>query len=208
MTLSLLFCAIVPNGTDLRPAYIYGNDIFTRTVRALWRTDTSTNVFPSIHVFNSVTLALAYHHCARLRGRKWLWVRVSADLLCVSIILSTMLLKQHSVFDVMGASSCSDAGRRGRCRCPAHSALGCLSPQPSPCAARAFLNVYRFLKRGRFLFAIFRGIGWPPKRACVCSVPQIVFYVQSPLKPPPTRSSALRLKLYLFALSKKIRAAS
>lgn len=27
MTLSLLFCAIVPNGTDLRPAYIYGNDI-------------------------------------------------------------------------------------------------------------------------------------------------------------------------------------
>ena len=102
MTLSLLFCAIVPNGTDLRPAYIYGNDIFTRTVRALWRTDTSTNVFPSIHVFNSVTLALAYHHCARLRGRKWLWVRVSADLLCVSIILSTMLLKQHSVIDVMG----------------------------------------------------------------------------------------------------------
>ena len=79
MTLSLLFCAIVPNGTDLRPAYIYGNDIFTRTVRALWRTDTSTNVFPSIHVFNSVTLALAY-----------------------SIILSTMLLKQHSVIDVMG----------------------------------------------------------------------------------------------------------
>ena len=102
MTLSLLFCAIVPNGTDLRPAYIYGNDIFTRTVRALWRTDTPTNVFPSIHVFNSVTLALAYHHCARLRGRKWLWVRVSADLLCVSIILSTMLLKQHSVIDVMG----------------------------------------------------------------------------------------------------------
>ena len=60
MTLSLLFCAIVPNGTDLRPAYIYGNDIFTRAVRALWRTDTPTNVFPSIHVFNSVTLALAY----------------------------------------------------------------------------------------------------------------------------------------------------
>ena len=106
MTLSLLFCAIVPNGTDLRPAYIYGNDIFTRTVRALWRTDTPTNVFPSIHVFNSVTLALAYHHCARLRGRKWLWVRVSADLLCVSIILSTMLLK---------------ALRMGRCGASSHT---------------------------------------------------------------------------------------
>ena len=181
MTLSLLFCAIVPNGTDLRPAYIYGNDIFTRTVRALWRTDTPTNVFPSIHVFNSVTLALAYHHCARLRGRKWLWVRVSADLLCVSIILSTMLLKQHSVFDVDGRHHPgSDAGRRGRCRCPAHSALGCLSPQPSPCAARTFLNVYRFLKRGRFLFAIFRGRGYNSGKAlrvgrCGASSPTNVF---------------------------------
>ena len=99
MTLSLLFCAIVPNGVDLRPARIAGNDIFTRLVRGLWRTDTSTNVFPSIHVFNSVTLVLAYHRCARLRDRKWLWVKICADVLCVAIILSTLLLKQHSVID-------------------------------------------------------------------------------------------------------------
>ena len=102
MTMTLLFYAIVPNGLALRPKYVPGTDIFAQLVRMIYRSDTPMNVCPSIHVFNSVTLALAYHHCARLRGRKWLWVRVSADLLCVSIILSTMLLKQHSVFDVMG----------------------------------------------------------------------------------------------------------
>ena len=102
MTMALLFYAIVPNGLALRPKYVPGTDIFAQLVRMIYRSDTPMNVCPSIHVFNSVTLALAYHHCARLRGRKWLWVRVSADLLCVSIILSTMLLKQHSVIDVMG----------------------------------------------------------------------------------------------------------
>ena len=102
MTIALACYVILPTGLDLRPYYVPGTDLFARAVRMLYRTDTATNVCPSIHVFNSVTLALAYHHCARLRGRKWLWVRVSADLLCVSIILSTMLLKQHSVFDVIG----------------------------------------------------------------------------------------------------------
>ena len=102
MTIALACYVILPTGLDLRPYYVPGTDLFARAVRMLYRTDTATNVCPSIHVFNSVTLALAYHHCARLRGRKWLWVRVSADLLCVSIILSTMLLKQHSVIDVMG----------------------------------------------------------------------------------------------------------
>ena len=102
MTMTLLFYAIVPNGLALRPKYVPGTDIFAQLVRMIYRSDTPMNVCPSIHVFNSVTLALAYHHCTRLRGRKWLWVRVSADLLCVSIILSTMLLKQHSVIDVMG----------------------------------------------------------------------------------------------------------
>ena len=102
MTIALACYAVLPTALDLRPYWVPGSDIFAQTVRFLYRTDTATNVCPSIHVFNSVTLALAYHHCARLRGRKWLWVRVSADLLCVSIILSTMLLKQHSVIDVMG----------------------------------------------------------------------------------------------------------
>jgi len=100
MTLSLLFCALVPNGVALRPHSIPGNDIFAQAVRLLWRTDTSTNVCPSIHVFNSVTVAMAYHRSTCFDDQRYRWVRVSAHLLNLSIILSTMFLKQHSVIDV------------------------------------------------------------------------------------------------------------
>ena len=61
MTMALLFYAIVPNGLALRPRYVPGNDIFSKSVRSLYRTDTPMNVCPSIHVFNSVTLMLAYY---------------------------------------------------------------------------------------------------------------------------------------------------
>lgn len=100
MTLSLLFCAIVPNGVHLRPAYVAGNDIFANAVRGLYRVDTSTNVCPSIHVFNSVTLALAYMRSSCFAGVRRRPLRIAAGVLNVSIILSTMLLKQHSVIDV------------------------------------------------------------------------------------------------------------
>ncbi len=99
MTISLLFCAVVPNGIYLRPRYVPGNDIFAVLVRGLYRTDTATNVFPSIHVFNSVTLDMAYQRSSCFAGRRRRLVRWGAHILDVSIILSTLLLKQHSVLD-------------------------------------------------------------------------------------------------------------
>ena len=56
MTIALACYVILPTGLALRPYYVPGNDFFARTVRTLYRTDTPTNVCPSIHVFNSVTL--------------------------------------------------------------------------------------------------------------------------------------------------------
>ena len=101
MTLSLMFCAVVPNGVNLRPAAIQGNDIFTQLVRGLWSADTSTNVCPSIHVFNSITLELAFQRSSLLHGRRGQVVRWAAHLLDVAVVLSTMMLKQHSVIDVV-----------------------------------------------------------------------------------------------------------
>lgn len=101
MTLSLVFCALVPNGVSLRPASIEGNDIFAMLVRGLWNTDTSTNVCPSIHVFNSLTLDLAFQRTTLLSKRKYRFVRWAAHLLDIAIVMSTMLLKQHSVIDVV-----------------------------------------------------------------------------------------------------------
>ena len=67
----------------------------------LYSTDTPTNLWPSIHVYNSLAAHFAIVKNKRLTNKKW--IRVSSLFLCVSIILSTMFIKQHSVFDVVTA---------------------------------------------------------------------------------------------------------
>lgn len=70
-------------------------------VSQLWQTDTPTNLFPSIHVYNSLGAHFAVMNNETLSGKKW--VRRGSLILCVSIILSTMFIKQHSMFDVLMA---------------------------------------------------------------------------------------------------------
>lgn len=101
MMLALSFCLVVPNGVALRPRYVAGSDVFARTVRLLWRADTSTNVCPSIHVFNSVTLMMAYYRSRIFETPGRRWMRPASAVLCMSIIASTVLLKQHSCIDVL-----------------------------------------------------------------------------------------------------------
>ena len=93
--MTLLFYAIVPNGLALRPKYVPGTDIFAQLVRMIYRSDTPMNVCPSIHVFNSVTLMLAYYRSAIFDAPRRRWMRPAA------MVLSTILLKQHSVIDVV-----------------------------------------------------------------------------------------------------------
>ena len=99
MTIALACYVILPTGLNLRPCYVPGTDIFARAVRVLYSTDTPINVCPSIHVFNSVTLMLAYHRCRIFEQPRFRWMRPAADVLCISIVCSTMLLKQHSCID-------------------------------------------------------------------------------------------------------------
>ena len=100
MTIALACYVILPTGLALRPYYVPGNAFFARTVRTLYRTDTPTNVCPSIHVFNSVTLLLAYYRSRIFDAPRRRWMRPAATVLCVSIVCSTVLLKQHSCIDV------------------------------------------------------------------------------------------------------------
>ena len=103
MTVFLVVSYIYPNVQYLRPAVFPRSNIFTRLVAELYRTDTPTNILPSIHVFNSLAVYFAIHHCQALKDRKWL--QRGALILSVLIILSTMFIKQHSVIDVcMGAT--------------------------------------------------------------------------------------------------------
>lgn len=102
MTIFLIICTFFPNGQDLRPVVFERENMFVDAVRVLYRTDTCTNVFPSLHVFNSLCACIAIHESEKVRTHKA--VCISADVLAGLIILATMFLKQHSVLDVIGAA--------------------------------------------------------------------------------------------------------
>lgn len=95
--ISTLFCVLVPNGQDLRPAAVEGGDIFAMVVRATYAADTNTNVFPSVHVVGVMSALFAVFHTPGLR--KWTW-RAGTTALGVVIIASTLLVKQHAVIDI------------------------------------------------------------------------------------------------------------
>lgn len=101
MTIFLIVSTLWPNGHHLRPLELPRDNIFTQMIARLWSTDTPTNLWPSIHVYNSLGAYFAIARSREFAGKKAL--RIGALALSVSIILSTVLIKQHSVFDVLTA---------------------------------------------------------------------------------------------------------
>lgn len=101
MTVFLIISTLWPNGHHLRPYVMPRDNIFTHLVAHLYKTDTPTNLWPSIHVYNSIGAHLAVIHNQRLTQNKKLCT--GSFVLCVSIILSTVFIKQHSMFDVLTA---------------------------------------------------------------------------------------------------------
>lgn len=101
MTVFLIISTIYPNGQILRPTEFERDNIFIDMVRHLYEGDTPTNIFPSIHAYNSIGVHLAVRKSKRLKENKI--AQYGSFILSVLIILSTMFLKQHSVMDVIGA---------------------------------------------------------------------------------------------------------
>lgn len=103
MTICLIIYYIWPNGQNLRPdlAALGRENIFTRIVEKLYSTDTHTNVCPSIHTFNSVGACIAIYKSKALKNKKV--IRIGSLILTISICLSTVCLKQHSILDVFWA---------------------------------------------------------------------------------------------------------
>ena len=97
MTVFLIISTLFPNMHYLRPFIMPRDNIFCDLVIHLYRADTSTNLWPSIHVYNSLGVLFAVVHNEKLGSKKW--IKWGCFTLSTSIILSTMFLKQHSVFD-------------------------------------------------------------------------------------------------------------
>lgn len=101
MTISLLVCTFFPNGTDLRTSVDPAKNFCSYLVSLIHSADTSTNVFPSIHAYNSLGVHFAVMNSRALRDK--VWIRCGSLALMIAICLSTVALKQHSVIDVLGA---------------------------------------------------------------------------------------------------------
>ena len=91
-----VFCALVPNGQDLRPAVMEQHNFFTWMVQYTYSLDTNTNVFPSVHVLGVLAALFAIWHTPGMK--KW---RVFSLIYGILIIASTLFVKQHAFIDVL-----------------------------------------------------------------------------------------------------------
>lgn len=98
-TTATIFCFLVPNGQDLRPAVMEHDNFCTWLVQYTYSLDTNTNVFPSVHVLGVMAALFALWHTPGLR--RWTW-RVGGTALGVVIIAATVLVKQHAFIDILG----------------------------------------------------------------------------------------------------------
>lgn len=103
MTVFLLVSTFYPNGVNLRPDLSeLGRDNFCiDLVASLHKADTSTNVCPSIHVYNSLAVCLAFLVSPHSKGKRLF--KTGVVILTALICMSTVFLKQHSVIDVFWA---------------------------------------------------------------------------------------------------------
>lgn len=99
MTVFLVVSTLFPNMHHLRPVVMPRDNVLTHLVKMIYRTDSPANLWPSIHVYNSLGTMIAVHHSKRIKRTG----KIISDFIGISIILSTMFIKQHSVYDVITA---------------------------------------------------------------------------------------------------------
>jgi membrane-associated phospholipid phosphatase len=97
----ILFCGLFPNCQNLRPESFAHDNLFTDLVGMLYQADTNTNVLPSIHVVGTLAVIFSvFENDCFPHGRIW---KISSIILGILICASTMLIKQHSLLDVLTA---------------------------------------------------------------------------------------------------------
>ena len=101
MTVFLVVSSLYPNGHYLRPHSFEHDNVFTHMVAWLYATDTPTNLFPSIHVYNSVMMCVSLLKSHKIKQHTWLCFLIIA--LAILICMSTVMIKQHAFMDIVWA---------------------------------------------------------------------------------------------------------
>ncbi|HCW81020.1 MAG TPA: phosphatase [Ruminococcaceae bacterium] len=89
---------LFPNAQGLRPS-IHASDPLSSLIKFMYSVDPPINVCPSIHVINTFAINSALQHSKEFKKSRIR--KVSSNILTVLICLSTVFIKQHSVFDVL-----------------------------------------------------------------------------------------------------------
>ncbi|MBR6633429.1 MAG: diaminopimelate dehydrogenase [Clostridia bacterium] len=95
LTLNIIF----PNAQELRPDPLPRHNFFTEIIELIYKADTNTNVIPSMHVVGAIGATVAVFYSKSFNR----WWRTGVMALSVLTTLSTVLIKQHSVLDVITA---------------------------------------------------------------------------------------------------------
>jgi len=103
MSICLFICTIFPNGQNLRVHLDFNENILVHLLGFIYNSDSNTNVFPSIHVFNSIAIHLALMKSAHIKRGHWIYM-ISLSVMLL-ICMSTIFLKQHSLLDVLAGTA-------------------------------------------------------------------------------------------------------
>lgn len=97
--LAILIYVLYPSRQLLRPEVFPRENLGTAVMGLLYRIDTNTCVFPSLHAAISIAIASVWLREASASG----WVKAWIVSFCVMVCMSVCFVKQHSVLDVLGA---------------------------------------------------------------------------------------------------------
>ena len=104
MTICLALYYLLPTGLELRHP-IPRDNLLCLAVALLRRIDTPTNVCPSIHVSSTVGIAIVALRSRLFAGRRM--VRASLLVFCLLVCVGTLVIQQHSVWDVLAGAALS-----------------------------------------------------------------------------------------------------
>ena len=97
--LATVVFVLYPSRQELRPETFPRQNLLTAVMGLIYRLDTPTGVFPSLHAAISIGIASVW-----LRQKSEpLWARVGVAWFCAMVCLSVCFVKQHSVLDVLAA---------------------------------------------------------------------------------------------------------
>jgi len=98
MSAAYIMYMIFPNAITFRPAAVNNSDIFSKLIRLIYSVDAPTSVCPSVHVINAFAVDASLRHTEPFCKKRVL--RYLSFTFFIFICLSTVFIKQHSVFDV------------------------------------------------------------------------------------------------------------